>query len=599
MKATDLRSWLWFLTAILMVPNAYGQGETILGAYFMNGNTDTFSSRIYLWNPSDSPGEVTVRAFTLPLTSGMTQELTTEPLALGTLGAKSAFNIKLAEDILTPIGVSVPYTADGGNLTVELTIGVAGVQGVAQVFSGEFAFGTYPLQVISATGTNTATGNGALQNNTTGTDNTATGFQALLNNTTGFENTATGTQALVSNTTGFRNTATGFQALMNNTIGTHNTATGSRTLLNNSTGNSNTATGRRTLTNNTTGDFNTATGFQALLNNTTGFENTATGTQALVSNTTGFRNTAVGLSALLSNTSGSDNTAVGLSALSSNTSGSDNTAMGQNALSSNTTGNSNIATGDQALANNTTGLRNAAIGVFALGNNTTGDFNTAIGVFALSNNTTGGSNTAIGRDANVSTGNLTNATAIGFDARVDANNKVRIGNSSVTVIEGQVAFSFPSDRNLKENFQPVDGEEVLEKIREIPVQSWNYIGHDPKEFRHYGPVAQDFFAAFGHDDIGTVGTPTTINSGDMQGILMIAVQGLERLVAEQREDIERLNARLEEMENTGYGNNVLSDNNGGLNRTGDKISLVDSSGVVRNTFAYDNSVEGTRIPTGH
>ena len=463
MKATDLRSWLWFLTAILMVPNAYGQGETILGAYFMNGNTDTFSSRIYLWNPSDSPGEVTVRAFTLPLTSGMTQELTTEPLALGTLGAKSAFNIKLAEDILTPIGVSVPYTADGGNLTVELTIGVAGVQGVAQVFSGEFAFGTYPLQVISATGTNTATGNGALQNNTTGTDNTATGFQALLNNTTGFENTATGTQALVSNTTGFRNTATG----------------------------------------------------------------------------------------------------------------------------------------DQALANNTTGLRNAAIGVFALGNNTTGDFNTAIGVFALSNNTTGGSNTALGRDANVSTGNLTNATAIGFDARVDANNKVRIGNSSVTVIEGQVAFSFPSDRNLKENFQPVDGEEVLEKIREIPVQSWNYIGHDPKEFRHYGPVAQDFFAAFGHDDIGTVGTPTTINSGDMQGILMIAVQGLERLVAEQREDIERLNARLEEMENTGYGNNVLSDNNGGLNRTGDKISLVDSSGVVRNTFAYDNSVEGTRIPTGH
>ena len=88
MKATYRHSWLWFLVAIFMVPTAYGQGETILGAYFMNGNTDIFSSRIYLWNSSDNLGPLTVRVFTLPLTSGTTQELTTEPLFLGTLGAK-------------------------------------------------------------------------------------------------------------------------------------------------------------------------------------------------------------------------------------------------------------------------------------------------------------------------------------------------------------------------------------------------------------------------------------------------------------------------------------------------------------------------------
>jgi len=429
MKATYQHSWLWFLVAIFMVPTAYGQGETVLGAYFMNGNTNVFSSRIYLRNPSDTPGDVTVRVFTLPLTSGMTQELTTTPLALGTLGAKSAFNIKLAEDILTPIGASVPYTADGGNLTLEFTIGVAGVQGVAQVFSGDFAFGTYPLQVISTTGTNTATGNGALQNNTTGIQNTAMGNQALMSNTTGIENTAMGNQALMSNTTGFWNTASGWRALQNNTTGSRNTASGFNALQNNTTGLHNTASGEGALRGNTTGSFNTASGFIALSSNTTGIENTASGVSAL------FRNT------------------------------------------------------------------------------------------------TGSQNTAIGRLADVSTGNLSNATAIGFDARVDASNKVRIGNNSVTVIEGQVAFTSVSDRNQKENFKPVDGEQVLEKIREIPVQSWNYIGQDAKEFRHYGPVAQDFFAAFGHDDIGTVGTPTTINSGDMQGILMIAVQALEKRLA--------------------------------------------------------------------
>ncbi len=440
MKTTFRHSWLWFLVAILMVPIAYGQGETILGAYFMNGNTNVFSSRVYLWNPSDTPGDVTVRVFTLPLTSGMTQELTTEPLALGTLGAKSAFNIKLAEDILTPIGASLPYTADGGNLTLEFTIGVAGVQGVAQVFSGDFAFGTYPLQVISATGTNTATGNGALQANTTGVNNTATGYQALQNNTIGSNSTGVGYQALQNNTAGFSNAASGVQALQNNT----------------------------------TSIFNTASGVSALFSNTIGDRNTASGVSALSSNTTGFSNTASGVDALFSNTIGNDNT-------------------------------------------------------------------------------------AIGRSADVSRGDLTNATAIGAFAVVNASNKVRIGDTGVNRIEGQVSFTSVSDRNQKENFKPVDGEEVLEKIREIPVQSWNYIGHDPKEFRHYGPVAQDFFAALGHDDIGTVGTSTTINSGDIQGILMIAVQALEKLAAEEREEIERLKARLEELE-TGYGNNLLADN---------------------------------------
>jgi hypothetical protein len=45
-------------------------------------------------------------------------------------------------------------------------------------------------------------------------------------------------------------------------------------------------------------------------------------------------------------------------------------------------------------------------------------------------------------------------------------------------------------------------------------------------------MAQDFFAAFGHDDVGQIGSETTINAGDMAGILMIAVQALEKRTAE-------------------------------------------------------------------
>ena len=121
---------------------------TGLVANFMNGNNAAFHSRVYLWNPSESSGDVTVRVFTLPLTGGLAQELTTAPLNLGTLGAKSALNVKLVENILAPLGITLPYTTDGGNLTLEFTIQAADVRGAAQVFSSSFAFGTVPLQVI-------------------------------------------------------------------------------------------------------------------------------------------------------------------------------------------------------------------------------------------------------------------------------------------------------------------------------------------------------------------------------------------------------------------------------------------------------------------
>jgi Chaperone of endosialidase len=187
-------------------------------------------------------------------------------------------------------------------------------------------------------------------------------------------------------------------------------------------------------------------------------------------------------------------------------------------------GIANTAVGDRALLSNIKGADNTAVGEGALLANKTGERNTASGEGALASNTAGSDNTAIGFAADVGSGNLTNATAIGAAAFVDASNKVRIGNTNVTVIEGQVAYTFPSDRNKKENFQPVDGEEVLRKIRQFNLTSWNYIGQDAKTLRHYGPMAQDFYEAFGHDAIGKVGTPTTINSGDMAGIMIIAIK---------------------------------------------------------------------------
>ncbi len=270
------------------------------------------------------------------------------------------------------------------------------------------------------------------------------------------------------------------------------------------------------------GESNTFLGSNAGNLTMSGSQNTASGSSALQNNTTGSYNTASGASALL-NTTGDENTATGGFALFANTTGVYNTASGVAALYSNTIGESNTATGFQTLQNNTTGFQNTAIGRSALFGNATGNFNTALGALA-----------------NVSADNLSNATAIGGGAVVDASNKVRVGNHLVTVIEGEVGFTSSSDRNRKENFEPVDGEEVLGKIGELSLTSWNFIGHDPKQFRHYGPMAQDFFAAFGHDGIGAIGTETTITSTDLDGILMIAAQALEKRTEEQKKEIQAL-----------------------------------------------------------
>jgi len=118
--------------------------ETVLVANFLNGNNSILNSRVYLWNPSQSDGSITARAYTMPRSGPSTLLGTRE---LGLLNARSSRNIKIDEDILDLLGLS-PYIGNGGNLTVEFTVEAENVHGVAQVFSSQLAFGTYPMKVI-------------------------------------------------------------------------------------------------------------------------------------------------------------------------------------------------------------------------------------------------------------------------------------------------------------------------------------------------------------------------------------------------------------------------------------------------------------------
>ncbi|MCF0063212.1 tail fiber domain-containing protein [Dyadobacter chenwenxiniae] len=110
--------------------------------------------------------------------------------------------------------------------------------------------------------------------------------------------------------------------------------------------------------------------------------------------------------------------------------------------------------------------------------------------------------------------------------------------SGVQLEPNAYAWSVVSDSTRKENFRATDGALFLKKISGMRLGSWNYKGQDVKQYRHYGPMAQDFFAAFGRDELGLIGENKSINQADFDGVNLIAIQALikevEALKAENK-----------------------------------------------------------------
>ncbi|NIM96409.1 MAG: hypothetical protein GTO18_22140 [Anaerolineales bacterium] len=122
------------------------------------------------------------------------------------------------------------------------------------------------------------------------------------------------------------------------------------------------------------------------------------------------------------------------------------------------------------------------------------------------------------------------------------------------------AWNSFSDRATKENFTPVDRLTLLENLAAMPIQEYNLKGQNPS-IRHFGPVAQDFNAAFGYGE-----SETAINMEDADGVAMAAIQGLYQLVQEKDAQIETLQqqnsdleARLEKLEKS-VGTGSTQDN---------------------------------------
>ncbi|MCX6174236.1 MAG: tail fiber domain-containing protein [Ignavibacteriales bacterium] len=107
--------------------------------------------------------------------------------------------------------------------------------------------------------------------------------------------------------------------------------------------------------------------------------------------------------------------------------------------------------------------------------------------------------------------------------------------SGVYMRHGQSGWSNYCDRNKKENFEKIDGEWLLKKIRNIPITKWNYKKTDVNE-KYIGPMAQDFYSAFqlsGTDSLG-------INSICIDGVNMAGVKALEERTSEMKTTMQKI-----------------------------------------------------------
>lgn len=110
-------------------------------------------------------------------------------------------------------------------------------------------------------------------------------------------------------------------------------------------------------------------------------------------------------------------------------------------------------------------------------------------------------------------------------------------NQTIYWRPGNADWDITSDSAAKENFQQIDTRDVLRRLASLPITEWNFKGHTQ---RNIGPMAQDWHKAF--PSLST--SDKVINSGDLQGVSLVAIQGLVEELKDRDKAIGELKAEL-------------------------------------------------------
>ncbi len=468
------------------------------------------------------------------------------------------------------------------------------------------AVGYHSLLANTTGEANTAVGSESLRSNTTGNRNTGIGQDALEVNTIGNNNTALGYDALEDNTTGNNNTAVGMDALTKNTTGDDNVAIGQNAMFVSTTSRETVAVGEGSLLNLTTAEGNTAIGADTGINVTTGVNNVIVGRQSGQNITTGSHNITIGFEANLSNATRSFAAAIGYRALAggeqsialgynSQSAGRESIAIGANTIASN---EDSVAIGDDAesRSNEAIAIGNNTVVISSNGSTAMGHENSIDGgsenslALGYRNTITGGADdvTVVGKNSIASNGatnslifgnnsilrggtsnsvalgnniiienGYTNTAGVGFQASPTQSNQIRLGNTAITNIMGQVAITTTSDKRFKSNVQKdISGLAFINRLTPVSytfdkVKLSQYLGE--KEIaqntneRIVGFMAQDVEHIANEIGFDFSGIKKPEHEGDIYGLSYASfVVPLVKAIQEQQEEIESLKIQIKE-----------------------------------------------------
>jgi trimeric autotransporter adhesin len=391
---------------------------------------------------------------------------------------------------------------------------------------------------VDSTRRNNSIGNRALNTAVTGNGNNALGSFALNKITTGNNNLSIGDSSMFNVTTGADNIALGGDALSNIVTATGNIAIGSNTLRN-SVSSENIAIGNNAASGNVIGSNVLAIGANALLANQNTFTQLAIGNNALKLVANGLENIAIGY-----NTGTTLNTA------------SYNVLLGHYALGSATNANQNTIVG-----------HNAALAYTATGNTN----NTFIGYQTAFTQVGGTGNTFVGVSIDVApaSSSFSNSTGLGQGVQITASNQVRVGNTSVNSIGGQVGWTTFSDERIKRDIrEDVSGLPFIMQLRPVsyfidaaalyqlqtgvlkPEARWPV--NSNAGIRFSGFIAQEVekaalsanYAFSGIDKPQNDHTPYGIRYAEMVVPLVKSIQEMKEMIDKQQTEIEALKTAL-------------------------------------------------------
>jgi trimeric autotransporter adhesin len=214
----------------------------------------------------------------------------------------------------------------------------------------------------------------------------------------------------------------------------------------------------------------------------------------------------------------------------------------------------NIGTCGVALGLNNDVLDHAGV---AIGQNAWSDGDAAV---ALGYRTTADADYSMAFGYRASTNGHTGAKVFGDASTTDsieavANNEFAVraaggfrfrSNATLTngcnIAAGGASITCASSRTLKSFFTPVDGEDVLQRIRGLRIERWVYDDETGQPW-HLGPTSEEFMKAFG------LGNDTlAIGHLDQMGVTLKGVQALDKRTLDLQQQLRARDKRIEELE---------------------------------------------------